>query len=60
MKRLFRSRSNRMLGGVCAGLGDYLGVDPTLIRLGWVFFGLAGGSGVVAYIVAWLIVPEAE
>lgn len=59
MKRLCRSRTQRMIGGVCGGVGDYFEVDPTLVRLAWVLFGLLGGTGVLAYIVAWLIVPEA-
>jgi len=47
-----------MLGGVCAGLGEYLNADPTLIRLLFVLLTLAGGSGVVLYIAMWLIVPS--
>lgn len=58
MKRLFRSKSNRMLGGVCGGLGEYFGVDPTLVRLAWILLGFAGGAGLLAYILAWVIVPE--
>ena len=58
-KRLFRSKKNRMIAGVCAGIGEYLGLDPTVIRLLWVlltFF--SGGAGVLAYIIAWIIIPE--
>ena len=47
-----------MLGGVCGGLGEYLNVDPTLIRLLWVVFSLVYGIGILAYILAWIIVPE--
>ena len=57
-KRLYRSRSERMLAGVCGGLGEYLKVDPTVIRLAAVVLALAGGPGIVAYIILWLIVPE--
>ncbi len=57
MKRLYRSKTSRMLGGVCGGLGEYLSVDPTVIRLAWVVFGLTG-AGLVAYILAWIIIPE--
>lgn len=57
MRRLYRSRSNRMLGGVCGGLAEYFGWDPTIIRLLWVLFTVAGGSGVVFYLAAWLIIP---
>lgn len=58
-KILFRSKKNRMIAGVCAGIGEYLGLDPTVIRLLWVlltFF--SGGVGVLAYIIAWIIIPE--
>lgn len=57
-KKLYRSRSNRMLGGVCGGLAEYINADPTLVRLLWVIFGFAGGAGIPAYIIAWLIMPE--
>jgi len=48
-----------MIAGVCGGIGEYFEVDPTLVRLAWILFGLLGGAGVLAYIIAWLIVPEA-
>jgi phage shock protein PspC (stress-responsive transcriptional regulator) len=57
MKRLYRSRTQRILGGVCGGLGDFLGIDPTLIRLAWAFLSLTG-AGLLFYFVAWLIIPE--
>jgi phage shock protein C len=57
-KRLYRSRTDRKLAGVCGGIGEYFGVDPVLIRLLLIIFTLAGGGGVVAYLIAWLIVPE--
>lgn len=57
-KRLYRNTSDQMLAGVCSGLGDYFHIDPTLIRLGWVVFSLAGGSGLLAYIIAAIIIPE--
>lgn len=57
-KRLCRSESNKMVMGVCGGIGEYLGIDPTLIRLGWIFFSLLGGSGLLAYILATLVMPE--
>ncbi len=60
VKHLYRSRTNRVIGGVCGGIGEYFGVDPTLIRLAWVLFVFAGGSGVLAYIVCWIIIPEEE
>ena len=58
MKRLTRSASDRMLAGVCAGIGAYFGIDPTLVRIGWVVFCLLGGSGVLAYLLCALIIPE--
>jgi phage shock protein C len=56
---LYRSRKDRKLAGVCGGLGEYFEVDPIIIRLLWVFLILAGGGGVLAYLIAWLVVPEA-
>jgi len=47
-----------MIAGVCGGIGEYFEVDPTLIRLLWILFIFAGGAGVLAYIVAWIVVPE--
>lgn len=58
VKRLYRSRKERMIAGVCVGLGDYLKVDPTLIRLLFVLFTLMGGQGILAYLILWIIVPE--
>lgn len=58
IKRLYRSRSERMLGGVCGGLGEYLNIDPTIVRIIFIFAGLLGGPGVIAYIVMLLIIPE--
>jgi phage shock protein PspC (stress-responsive transcriptional regulator) len=57
-KRLYRSRANRVLAGVCSGVGYYFNVDPVIIRLLWVVFSIMGGAGVIAYIIAWIIVPE--
>ncbi len=56
-KKLMRSNSNKMICGVCAGVADYINVDPTIVRLAWVLFGFAGGSGVLAYIIAAIIMP---
>ncbi len=58
-KRLMRSRYNRKIAGVCAGVADYLEVDPVLVRLLWlvfIFFPLPGG--VIAYFIAWIVLPE--
>ena len=59
--RLTRSRAEAQIAGVCAGLANYLGVDVVLIRAAWVVFSIVPGAiigGVIAYVVAWLIVPE--
>jgi phage shock protein C len=57
IKRLYRSRDERMLGGVGGDLAKYLNTDPTLIRLLFVLFALAGGPGIVAYLIMWIVVP---
>ncbi|MGA2822624.1 MAG: PspC domain-containing protein [Bacteroidales bacterium] len=57
-KRLFRSRKDRILGGVCGGLGNYLNVDPVLVRVVWAILFFAAGAGFLAYILAWIIIPE--
>ena len=58
-KKLYRSRTNRMIGGVCAGIGEYLNLDPTVIRLLFVLLGFAtAGTALVAYIIMLLVVPE--
>ncbi len=57
-KQLYRSRKDRIVAGVCAGLGDYFGIDASIVRL--VFAGLAilGGTGFLLYVAAWMIIPE--
>ena len=57
-KRLYRSRKDRRFAGVCGGIADYLGVDPTLVRILWVIFAMAGGPGIVVYIVLAALIPE--
>jgi phage shock protein C len=59
-KRLMRSRSNRKIAGVCAGLAQYLDLDISLVRILWFFITLACGvvPGLVAYILGWIIIPE--
>ena len=57
-KRLYKSRDNRMLAGVCGGIAEYFDIDPTLVRLGWALFCALGGSGIIAYIIAAVIIPE--
>lgn len=58
-KRLYRSRDEKIIGGVCGGLGEYLSVDPTLIRLALVLITLFGGAGIIAYLILWVVVPLA-
>ncbi len=58
-KKLYRNRTDKMIAGVCGGLGKYLGIDPTLIRLAFVLLLLFGvGSGLLVYLLMLLIVPE--
>jgi len=56
-KRLYRSESDRILGGVCGGLAEVYDVDPTLVRLVAVALFFGAGTGLLAYLVAWLIMP---
>jgi phage shock protein C len=58
-KRLYRSRSNRKLAGVCAGIAEYFGWDPTVVRVAWIVLTLLGGSGILIYLIMWLVMPEA-
>lgn len=55
---LRRTREARVLGGVCGGLGRYFGIDPVLLRIAFVVLALAGGGGIVLYVVAWILIPE--
>jgi len=57
-KRLYKSRRNRTLLGVCGGIGEYLDVDPTLIRILWILFTFMGGAGILAYIVCALVMSN--
>lgn len=57
--RLMRSRTDRVLGGVAGGIGQHLGIDPVIVRLVFVVLVLAGGSGLLAYLIAWIVIPEA-
>ena len=57
-KRLYKSSTNRVLCGVCGGIGEYFNIDPTIIRLIFVLFVFGVGSGLLAYIVAAIIMPE--
>lgn len=57
-KRLYRSRDEKIIGGVAGGLAEYLQLDVTLIRVVWVLVTLLGGSGLLAYLIMWIIVPQ--
>lgn len=57
VKRLYKSRTDRMLDGICGGTAEYFGLDSTLVRIAWVLLTLLGGSGVILYIVAMIIMP---
>lgn len=58
VKRLYRSRTDRMIGGVCGGLANYLNIDPTLIRLFFVLLFFGVGTGPLLYLIMWIVVPE--
>ena len=57
-KRLYRTKDGRLVAGVCSGLAAYFGIDPTLVRLGFVFLTVFGGFGVLLYLGAWLVIPD--
>ena len=56
-KKLYRSKSNRMVAGVCAGVAEYFNIDPTVVRLGWALISAFAGAGIIAYIAAAIIMP---
>jgi len=58
IRRLYRSRTDRMIGGVCSGLGKYFTIDPTIVRLVFVVTALMGGPGLLAYLILLIVVPE--
>lgn len=60
IKRLHRSSNNHMIAGVCGGLADYLGVDPAIVRLGYIILSIASAAfpGILVYLVAWLVIPR--
>jgi len=57
-KRLYRSRKDKQLAGVCGGIADYFNLDPTIVRIIWIILTLAGGPGLILYIIMALVVPE--
>jgi phage shock protein C len=58
VKKLYRSNDQRLLGGVCGGLGEYFNTDPTIVRLLFVAFALLAGGGVLLYLILWLLIPQ--
>ena len=58
-KRLTRS-DDKMIGGVCAGLAEYLDIDPTIVRIVWVLMVLFAGFGILLYVIVWLIMPKQQ
>ncbi len=58
MKRLYKIEQGKMISGVCGGVAEYFNIDPSLVRIAWVVVGLAGGAGVLAYIIAAIILPN--
>jgi phage shock protein PspC (stress-responsive transcriptional regulator) len=56
-KRLQRSRTEKMIAGVCGGLAQYFNIDPTIVRLLWVVITIMGGAGILLYLVLWIVMP---
>jgi phage shock protein C len=59
-RRLYRSETEKMVGGVCGGLGEVLDVDPTIIRVVFVLLAFLGGHGILLYLILWLIMPRQD
>lgn len=59
-KRLYKSRNNKIICGVCAGIADYFNIDPSIVRVLWAVLALAAGTGVLAYIACAIILPEGD
>lgn len=59
-KKLYRSRKERMIAGVCGGLAEYFAIDPTWVRIIFILFFLVGGAALLIYLVLWLLVPSAD
>ncbi len=56
-KRLYRSRKDRKIAGVCGGLGAYFNVDPVIFRIVWVLLILGAGIGLLGYVICWFVIP---
>lgn len=57
-QRLYKSNREKMIDGVCGGVAEYFNIDPTLVRLAWILFCAMGGSGILAYLVAAIVIPR--
>ena len=57
LRRLRRSSSDRMVGGVCGGIAAYVGIDPVLVRIGFILLSIAGATGLLLYLLLWAVVP---
>ena len=57
-KKLYKSNQNKIAAGVCGGIAEFFGIDPTLVRFGWILFCALGGSGILAYIIAAIVIPN--
>lgn len=57
-KRLYKSRTEKMLGGVCGGIAQYFDIDPTLVRLAWLIAIFCFGGGLIAYLIAYIVIPR--
>lgn len=57
-KRLYKINRGKMVDGVCGGIAEYFGLDPTLVRLAWIIFSAMGASGIIAYILCAVIIPR--
>ena len=57
-KKLFKSNRDKKICGICGGIGEYFNIDPTVIRIAWIFFSALGGSGLLAYIICAIIIPD--
>ena len=60
MKQLYKSSTNKKVAGVCGGIGEYFGIDPTIVRLGFVALSLLAGGGLAVYIIAAIIIPDRQ
>jgi phage shock protein C len=58
VKRLYRSRSDRKIAGVCGGMAHYFGIDPVFPRIVWLALILAAGAGLLAYVICWIVIPQ--